>query len=180
MLELILTYMAILGGASVVLNLLLALFGVGDTTPTDLDIDSDIGDYDGGLKIFTLQGISAFLFIMGITGLGLLHASFPVGWAITLAFMAGIGVMYLMAYIFKLSKKLDSDGTIKIEDAVGRTGTVYLPMNTQNIQGVVQINMNGATREYDSISHTGETISVGDLVTVESVSGNLLRVRKTN
>jgi len=80
---------------------------------------------------------------------------------------------------FKKSKKLDSDGTVKIEKSIGCVGDVYLPFKGYEI-GEVQINVNGYMAQYDAVSLDGSPLNVGDKVEVKEVHGSTVKVVKHN
>lgn len=194
MIETILLYMTIGGAAVLVLSLFMNIFGFGDAEMSDVsmdastdfdadtsdgDMDSDAGDSDGGLKLFSLLGFSSFCFMMGITGLGFIHAGMTLGLAIPLSFVLGFGTMYLVAYLFKKSKKLDSNGSVKIETSIGCVGDVYLPFKGDEM-GEVHIDVNGYMAEYDAVSLDGNPLNMGDKVEVKEVHGSTVKVVKHN
>jgi membrane protein implicated in regulation of membrane protease activity len=183
--------MTIGGVVCLLISLVMNIFGFGDAEMSDIsmdastvdttggDMDSDAGDYDGGLKLFSLIGFASFCFIMGITGLGFIHAGVPIFLSILTSFILGLGTMYLVAFLFTKSKKLDSDGSVKIESSVGCVGDVYLPFKGNEI-GQVQINVNGYMAEYDAVSLDGSSLNMGDKVEVKEVHGSTVRVIKHN
>jgi membrane protein implicated in regulation of membrane protease activity len=187
MIETILLYMTIAGGALICLSIIMLVFGFGDAEMSDMDlstdspdVNSEVGDSDGGLKLFSLHGIAGFCFITGISGLAFISYGVGITGSIILAFILGFLTMYAIAMIFKASKKLDSNGTITIDRAIGCSGTVYLPMDTGHPIGVVQVNVDGCMKEYDSISYQGEALKVGDRIIVETVEGSTVKVIKCN
>ena len=188
MIESIFLYMAIGGAVFLVLTLAMNLFGLGDAEVSDIDIDTatsegdmdgDSGDYDSGLKIFFLLGFSAFCFMMGITGLGFIHAGMSIILSIVISFVIGFATMYLVAWLFKKSKKLDTNGSVKIESSVGCIGDVYLPFKGDEI-GEVQIDVKGYMGQYDAVSFDGSPLNMGDKVEVKEVHGSTVKVVKHN
>lgn len=194
MIETILLCMTLGGALVLLLSLVMNIFGFGDVEISDVsmdastdidvdtsdgDMDSDAGDSDGGLKLFSLLGFSSFCFMMGITGLGFIHAGMSLVLAIPLSFILGFGTMYLVAFLFKKSKKLDSDGSVKIETSVGCVGDVYLPFKGNEI-GQVHVDVNGYMAEYDAVSLDGSPLNMGDKVEVKEVNGSTVKVIKHN
>ena len=206
MIALVFLCMAIAGGVALVLSLALIMLGVGHA---HIDLSGghsgDFGGHIGGhiaghtgdahtgcthtgsghsseyssLKLFTLQGIASFLFMMGISGMAFLTYGFPVILAILFSAAIGIGTMYLIAYIFRASEKLDMDGSVKIESAIGCFGVVYLPFKNMDV-GSVQVNVDGYMGEYDAMSIDGSTLNVGDKIEVKEIYGNIVKVIKHN
>lgn len=181
----ILLWMAWAGGIMLVFQLGGLLFGF-DSMETDVDIDMDIdADSDvgngGGVRLFSILGLSAFLFMFGLAGryfilTVLLHWSI----ALIIALAIGVGMMWLIGYIFYKAKSLESNGVTKIADSVNCTGTVYLPF-TGLSSGVVHINVNGIMREYNAVaSNEADNFNVGESVKVETLQGNFLKVIKNN
>ena len=84
--------------------------------------------------------------------------------------------MWLMAWLFKLMKKLQSDGTSRIENAVGQEGSVYLTIPAQDI-GKVQLSVNGRLSVMDARSANSQTLATGSQVKVTRIlNGNILEV----
>lgn len=190
MIETIFLIMAIGGALFLTASLVMNLFGFGDAEISDIDMDvsadaadgdmdSEAGDADGGLRLFSLLGFSSFCFMMGITGLGFIHSGMSLILAILLSFLLGLGVMYLVALLFQKSKKLDTDGSVKIETSVGCIGDVYLPFKGEEI-GEVHIDVKGYMAEYDAVSFDGSPLNMGDKVEVKEVHGSTVRVIKHN
>ncbi len=177
----ILTWMAWAGGISLVFQLVSVVFGF-DSTDTDVDIDvgtdTDLGD-DGGVKMFSLLGFTSFIFMFGLVGrYFILTVGLHLAWSILIAFAVGVGVMYLVAYLFYKAKSLETNYTVRIQNSLNCTGTVYLPFKN-NLNGTVHINVNGIMREYDGKAFDGKgDFKVGDSVKVKEVKGNFVKVIK--
>ncbi|MEG1393558.1 MAG: NfeD family protein [Christensenellaceae bacterium] len=166
-------------------------------TPTDIDVSMHSGDFhagdigdvhdgdahtavDSGLRLFTLQGIIAFFAIFGWSGLILLKADvLPVA-SIVLAVVFGLAAMFAMAFILRAMLKLQSDGTLSIKNALGKSGEVYLPIHEHRTQkGKVSIMLQERLVELDAVTDDETTIPTGAEVTVVGISGNsTLVVRK--
>ena len=100
--------------------------------------------------------------------------------SLVIAIAIGVGMMYLIGWIFYKAKSLETDGTTKIVDAVNCTGTVYLPFKNDEV-GTVHIDVNGITREYDAMAvDDKDAFKVGDSVMVSSIQGNFVKVKKNN
>ena len=97
----------------------------------------DAGDADGpdaeagtspwaGLKLFTLRGVVAFLAIAGWGGLWLLRLGVWTPLALFLAVAMGVWAMVLLALLMRWVLRLQADGTVRPQNAVGLPATVYL------------------------------------------------------
>jgi hypothetical protein len=91
-------------------------------------------------------------------------------------FAGGVGVSYLM---FSM-KKLEADGTVRIDDAVGHKGTVYAKIpEAGKGRGQIQVTVNGRLRTFDAVSDGPEIPSFATIVVMSKVESNLLRVCPT-
>lgn len=186
---------AVLGGVMFILRLLLSLFG-GDHHDADMggdvhggfdvhdvqdvqDVHDGHHDSDASFKILSLQGLTAFFMMFGLVGLALSRQSgWAAMWATIGAFAGGLAAMWVMAKIFKGMTKLQSDGTMDIQNAVGQEGTVYLTIPAEG-EGKVQVAVQGSLRELTAVSKYKTEIKTGERIVVDSVTGaNLLVVKK--
>ena len=120
---------------------------------------SDGSDSDGtpgtDLRIFSVHGVTSFLFLFGLTGWLLLrHRVFGEGAgaataAAGVALAIGVATMLAIAKIFQLSGRLATDGTILPGDAVGAAGSVYLAIRPGRV-GKVQVTARGALKVFDA------------------------------
>lgn len=138
----------------------------------DGDLDGDVaGDlgHDGldtGFTILSLRSLLAFGMFMGYTGVVALRLG--VGWfvALIVGIAAGVLAAWLAWRLLRLILRLQSSGTLNLENTIGQTGEVYLPIPArQGGSGKVMVEVQGALREMDAISEeiaipTGATILV--------------------
>jgi hypothetical protein len=74
--------------------------------------------------------------------------------------------------------KLVEDGTMRLSNALGKTGKVYLPIKGgKGGFGKVQIKIQGALHEIQALTNDEKELSVGTVVQVESIiDDNILLV----
>ena len=157
-----------------VIQFVLSIIGI----DFDADAEADIGDADGvdGLDadftLLSVRSIIAFFTFFGWTGVVALSGGVGAVMAILLASSAGFAAMLVVAYIFYLFIKLQSSGTLNLDNAIGGTGEVYLiiPGDEGGI-GKVQMKVQGSLRELDAIT-TGESIPTGAPIQVIDVLEN--------
>jgi len=191
---------AIVGGGLFALRAILMVVGMGGE---DHD-GGDFGESDGSpvhdFRFISVHGVTAFMLMFGLVGFLMLRNNTvmakivgidgvvklvrePAGlagkpWFVGLvAFAVGAATMFVIAKIFQSFRKLQSDGTIHPEHAVGAAGSVYLAIRPGEI-GKVQLTVRGAMKFYDARAKdssvtlkTGDAVKVvatGDVLVVES------------
>lgn len=139
----------------------------------DLDLDhvDGVADSDFSFKILSIQGVTAFFTMFGLIGLALLRANLAIIWTIIGGSAAGIFAVYIISLLFSQLKKLQSDGSLDIQNAVGQKGKVYLAIPSSG-SGQVQISVQGTLRILDAISEDNRKIKTGSSVQVTGVVDN--------
>lgn len=176
-LQMIFTVCALIGGTLFLIRLALQLLGFGTETSADHPGEIDTSDTDASFKMLSLLGITAFLMMFGLGGRAMMETrpGSPMP-ALIVALLAGGGSMWLMAWLFKAMKKMQSDGTSKIEKAVGQEGSVYLTIPANDV-GKVQIAVNGRLSVMDARAVHGQALPTGSRVRVARIAnGNVLEV----
>ena len=176
----------IIGGTLFVLRTIMMLVGggldLGDGDfDADVDMDGDIpvdGDHldtdpdsDFSFKLLSMQGLTAFFMMFGLVGLTLLKANLPVLLTILGGGIAGSLAVWVISLLFSQMKRLQSDGTLQIENAVGESGSVYLTIPAKGT-GQVQITVQGALKIFDAISKDGKKVATGEKVNVTGTIDN--------
>ena len=162
---------------------------------TDVDIDSGTdncpeGDSDmnthvhsdfAPLRLFTVQGIVAFLAVSGWVSIAAVSGGMPAVGGIPLGAVAGFFAMYGIAKLVQISKKLTENGTIDFRNAIGETATVYIPVPPEGQgEGKVTLTLQGRFMECNAVSAGKETLKTGTPVRVTDLNGETLVVEKTS
>lgn len=160
-----------------IIQLILLLVG-GDH---DMDADAD-GDFDGahgdGVDVFSLKSIISFMMFFGWSGLAATESGMGMAGALVISFIAGLIMMFLTAWIFMLLLKLQHDGTMNINEAIGKLGEVYLTIPPKKSSyGKIQITFQGALRTMDALTEEPEAIKTGSVVEVIDVESEILIVK---
>ncbi len=159
-----------------VLQLILSFAGA--DSPDDLP-DSEI-DADHGIpfQFFTLKNLIGFFTIFSWTGIACVEAGLSNGITLLIATAAGLLMMGIMAGLFYLMMKSGADGTMKIQQAIGQTGEVYLTIpGKRGGIGKIQIKVTGSIRTLDAISDDLEPLPTGRMAKVtQIVNDNILLV----
>lgn len=172
-------YIALIGSALFVVIFILTFVG-GDT---DIDADLDVANgEDGGLgfQFFTFKGVVAFFTIFGWTGLTCLDYGLSDAMTIIIATVAGLIMMTLTSLLFLWMGRMSESGTLKIANAIGVIGEVYLPIGANRSKmGKISIKVQGSLRELEAITDSDEDLKTQTLVRVTKVvSSELLLVEK--
>jgi hypothetical protein len=180
---------ALVGGTLLACQFLLGLVGIGDHHDAGVDHDvHDLGGHDGHdahgahgahdghtswfVSALTFRSVVAALTFFGLAGLSA-SANFnlepPVSLAVALA--AGAGALFAVAYLMRTLHRLKSDGTVRIERAVGQTGTVYLTIPGRKAGlGKVTLTLQNRTVEYQALT-PHQPLPTGSKVVVTAVLG---------
>ena len=172
---------AVAGGTILVLKIILMVVGVdqGDAPDVSVDFDSadagGVGDAAGGVNFLSLQSIASFFTMFGLVGLGLLEVNVAPVWTLLGALAAGLVTVWATGMIFLQMRRLQSEGTMVISNAVGQVGTVYLTIPEKGT-GVVSVTVQGALRTLDAVSENGQRIPTGSMVRVVSITAGKILV----
>jgi len=176
-------YCAVISGSLFLLQLLLGLVGLGhgadgvdldahDLPTGDVDAVTEFDGFDhGGLRfvgLLSLRAIVAAGTIFGLAGLAAGKQFDPLP-TFVIATVAGGTVLYGVAWIMRNVYRLASDGTVRIDHAVGQTGSVYLPIpQRKSGVGKVTVEVQERTMEYEAMT-AGEALATGTPIVVTDV-----------
>ncbi len=157
------------------------LDGVDGLDGADADFDVDIGDTDYSFKLISFQGLTAFFAMFGLVGLAMLKQSgFPPVHSVMGGLAAGVATVWVMKKIFEMAMTLQSSGNIKMKNAIGAEGTVYLTIHAGDT-GKVRITIQNHLKVLNAKCDSDEEIKTGEPVRVVRVmSGSILVVEKIN
>ncbi|MCK5272411.1 MAG: NfeD family protein [Sedimentisphaerales bacterium] len=179
---------ALIGGTLFMIRFVLQFVG-GDTDmdadgDIDIDMDGDVdvgdgGDTDISFKLLSLQGITSFALMFGLVGLAMMRQSGQNEIrALVAATVAGSVTFWLMQWIFNKAKVLQSSGNIKMKNAIGKEGDVYLTIHPHGT-GKVRVSVQNHLKVWNATTGSNQEIKTGERVRVTGVvSGNVLVVEK--
>lgn len=152
----------------------------------DADVHADVSDIDAddggvGFQFFTFKNFVAFLTIFGWTGLACIQNNLESGLTLILSFIAGLTMMFLTSLLFYWMHKLAESGTLKMSNAVGLTGEVYIPIKAKRESiGKVQLKVQGSLRELEAMTDEEFDLTTGTVVNVKEIIGSdILLVEKS-
>jgi len=152
----------------------------------DMDFDFDAAHLDGGtmdvgggLSLFSMRSLVNFFVGFGWAGVSFYSLVSPKWLLYPLSIVVGIGFGYMYFFIRKKTKQLESDGTINMNDCMGKACEVYLRIPGEGAgQGKVQISLHGSVLEFPAVT-SGVQLATGTHVRVVEILGdNVLRVER--
>ena len=186
-------FSAIIGGVLFLIRTILSLVGADADADFDMsgadighDLQGHLGDHSGidghgaSFNLFSMHSITCFFLMFGLIGLSLSKAGLPELLTAIGGMASGAFTMLVVALIYYFMQRLQSDGTMKIETAVGKTGTVYLSLPEKG-SGQVSIVVQGGLKQFDAISADKSRIPTGEEVrVVRVVNGKTLVVERVD
>ena len=177
----------IIGGTLFILRLIMMFIG-GDMSEDGMDAALDAGGFEGSgdhadanmsFQLLSVQGLTSFFMMFGLVGLALLKANQPVLLTVIGGMLAGFATVAISGVIFTQMKRLQTEGTINIQNTIGSEGSVYLTI-PKNGTGQVQVIAQGSLKIFDAVSNHKTSIATGEKIRVTGVAGgNILVVEKT-
>jgi len=126
-------------------------------------------DKGEAMRLFTLRGIIAFLSVGGWMGVAAIDWKLPDILAVILALAAGWLALWFVAWIIRAFVRMQQSGNIRMENAVGRDGKVYLTI-PENGRGKVNVIVQDRLCEMEAMTKAGRTIKTGEKITVLGVA----------
>jgi len=169
------------GGTLVLLQFLAGAFGFGGDHADgadhhgfgehDHDHGGDHGDGNWFLGLLTFRAVCAAITFFGLGGLVASYYDLPTTAQLGCAFAAGFAALYLVATLMKALYKLKADGTVRVQHAVGQTGTVYLRVPGQrSAPGKVTLALQNRTVELEAYT-AGDELPTGTPIRVVAIVG---------
>lgn len=168
------SYWVIAGISSTIfVFVLITTFLIGDADGVDGDVDAEIESDTGiGFQFFSFKNLVAFFTIFSWAGISCIDAGYGKGVTIIVSTIAGLIMMTIMATLIYYINKLVSSGTLKLENAIGNVGEVYLTIGANRSKmGKVHVNIQGALRELDALADSNENLKTGTVIEVREITG---------
>lgn len=137
----------------------------------------DIEDFDAGsdtmpgFKFFTVRGLIAFFCLMGWTGVTLSTGSMSAPLIVIISVAAGLVGMFLIGGMFYLITSLQSSGNVRKRNAIGKSGTVYIPIPpSRKGHGKINVQVQERLIEADAVTDSKITLKTGSEVRVIDIT----------
>ena len=197
--EMLYLYCAAIGGALLLLQLLLSLIGFGHgalEAGHDADFHIDHEGVHGGTHLddadrevhwfagmLSFRSITAALAVFGLVGMGLQRRYDPPrpAAAFVVALAAGFAMMYAIGWLLRSLHQLRSDGTVRSDAAVGLSGSTYLtiPANKTGV-GKVTVKVQDRIMEYSAMTAEAEIPTGTAVVVLGVVTPGTVEVARAN
>ena len=153
-----------------VIQTILSVIGADHDMDTDIDVDIDC------LSFFTIRGLVAFFLVGGTVGFFVAENKSLWWLAILLAVVSGVLARIGMAFLVRLILKLQNEGNVDANNAVGKKGTVYIRIPKKG-EGTGKINVlvQESYSEFDAMSN-GEELQTGTNVLIVGIQNGVLIV----
>lgn len=171
---------ALLGSGVFVIIFALTFIGGVDADMAADGTDFEADDGGVGFQFFTFKNVVAFFTVFGWTGILCLQNDFSNIVTLGVSSIAGLLIMVATSLLFYQMSKLAQSGTLKIKNAIGAIGEVYLPIGAKRSNiGKIQIKVQGSLRELEAITDASEDLKTSTIIKVTKVvSDELLLVEK--
>lgn len=128
--------------------------------------------------VITFRTMVAAITFFGLAGMAANSADVSPINQVLVGLAFGIGAMYAVHWLMSLMYRLGEDNTVRINRAVGREGTVYLPIPADKTgHGKIQLCLQGRMTEYEAVTEEPDNLPTGArVVVVGVVGGHVLRV----
>lgn len=164
---------ALTGSAILLLQLLLGAAGVSD----DADAQSGEGAHVG-LDLLSVRALSAGLAAFGVGGMLGMRTPLGAVAGLVLGSILGAGAALGVAWVMRSMLRLESDGSLQLENAIGATAHVYLgipPMKEGT--GKVHVVVQGRTVELSAVTaHDAPLLTGASVVVIDVVGGGVVEV----
>ena len=154
---------------------------------TDLDLETDAEVSEDGeagsssssgsitqtiFGVLSFRTVVAAVMFFGLAGRAMQQAGQTPAATVLVAAISGVAALFCVHAIMRTLYRLGQDGTVKIQDTVGRTGTVYIPIPADRVApGRVQVRLDDRIVEYQAVTSNPEKLATGDPIIVTDVLG---------
>jgi membrane protein implicated in regulation of membrane protease activity len=174
--SLLYTICAVVGGTLFLLQFLITLLGFGGhDAGAHFDAHHPGGDAHGGswlMGMFSFRAVVAALTAFGLGGLASHVSGAPPALSLGFAVLCAVASMFIVALMTRSMRRLEDDGTLRIQQAIGRTGTVYLTIPAQKAgTGKVTLSLQNRTVELSALTPR-HALPTGTKIIVTAVLGS--------
>ena len=128
-------------------------------------------------RILSFRSVVAALTFFGLAGLAAHSAEVAQPLQLAIAGGVGFAAMYGVYWVMQTLYGLKSEGTVRVERAVGHRGTVYLRIpGAKSGVGKIHLNLQNRTMEYQAVTAGPELPTGASIVVVDLIDSATLEV----
>ena len=176
---------AIIGGTPLLCQFLLSVLGIGEHhgDAGGHDAHLDHGHEHGGQGSAWLFGMLTFrslvtgLTFFGVAGMVASTGGWGRSTSLAAAAIVAVLAMLFVTAMMRAIVRLRAEGTVRIENAVGQTGTVYVtvPGNKTGV-GKVMLDLQNRTAEYQAVTFQDQLTTGSKVVVVDVIGPDTVEV----
>ena len=165
---------ALVGGVLLLAQLVFGSLGAEHDTATHdgalTHLHQSAHETSSGLQLFSVRALTAAVAFFGIGGLGAISLRASTALVIIAAALLGAMGMFGVAVSMRAMLGLQRDATLDIRNAMGKIGTVYVPVpGALGGVGKVTLAVQGRTVEYQAVTLEGSVLPTGAPVVVVGI-----------
>jgi hypothetical protein len=158
---------AVLGGGILLLQLIASVTGLGHDAGHE---SHGVHLAEEGLHLFSVRAISTGIAFFGVGGLAGMSTPFRALLAIPLGLAFGGAAMVAIAYATRAILRLEDDGSVRAENAIGANADVYLSIPpARSGLGKIHVQVQNRLVEYQAVTSHTEPLPTGARVLVVDV-----------
>jgi hypothetical protein len=120
----------------------------------------------------TFQTVVAALTFFGLAGMAATTSGMTAPTTVITAVIAGVAALYIVYWLMELLHRFNSDGNIKVKNAVGHKGTVYVSIPAEGRgAGKILLNLQNRTVELQAKTTEVQTLAPGTAIVVLNILG---------
>lgn len=171
-------YLAFFASLIFIFQTIMTFFGGHSAGDFDTDFDGEYHHGEMPFELFTFRNLINFLLGFGWTGVAF-YGEMNDAFLVIFAFVVGVIFVGIFFFIIKQILKLQEDNTFNINNTLGKTAQVYVPIPPNKLgSGKVQLSINGSFHELEAMTDDYEKINSGENVRIVKVENQVLFVEK--
>lgn len=123
-------------------------------------------------KLLSFKAVVSALAFFGLGGLAAQSAEFSPLQALVIAMACGAAALVGMHKLLRLMTRLNADGSLRLERAIGKSGTVYLAIPPAGKgAGKIHLKLQNRLVELEAVNAAAERIAAGATIVVVGLAG---------
>lgn len=169
-------FMALPASLIFLIQTVMTFAGVDSHDGINADFHGDLHGMDAPFQLFTFRNMINFLLGFSWTGISFYNLIDNKIVLIAISFAVGAAFVAFFFMMIRQIERLAEDNSFKIESALQKTASVYLPIPAKKKgTGKIQVSIRGSFRELDAVTEN-EKIETSAMVKIVKIENNNLVV----